>query len=94
MSAYDNIETEMRHQATKATRISAYLNDTIFRNKYIKIVAKSPSYKAAILLIPTYRAKTRPDTSDRKRIMKTTEMKTLHKIAGKITVWQGKVQEH
>ncbi|XP_056639433.1 uncharacterized protein LOC130446927 [Diorhabda sublineata] len=83
ITGYGDIEAEVRIQAAKAARASAYLNDIIFRNKYIGIEIKSRIHKAVIRPILTYTAETRPDTSKTKGILETTEMKILRRIVGK-----------
>lgn len=43
ISGFGDVETEVRQQPTKATRVVA--NDTIWKNKYIEIETKSRIYK-------------------------------------------------
>ncbi|XP_057663104.1 uncharacterized protein LOC130898078 [Diorhabda carinulata] len=78
-----DVGVEVRNQAAKAARTSTYLNDTIFRNKYIVIESKSRIYKTVIRPILTYTAETKPDTSNTKRILETTQNKIVRSIAGK-----------
>ena len=54
-----------------------------FGGTNIRTEAKARIYKTPIRPILTYAAETRPETSETKRILETTEMKTARKIAGK-----------
>ncbi|XP_057652398.1 uncharacterized protein LOC130891588 [Diorhabda carinulata] len=63
------VENEVREQTTKALRISACLNETIWRNNGIE--AKSIIFKATVRPIMTYKAETRPEMAKTKRIMET-----------------------
>ena len=49
----------------------------------MRIETKARIYKATIRAIMTYTAETRPKTTKTRRILKTTEIKILRKIAGK-----------
>ncbi|XP_057652719.1 uncharacterized protein LOC130891773 [Diorhabda carinulata] len=83
ISGYGDIETEVKQQTIKAARAAGCLIETIWKNKYISIEAKSRTYKTVIRPIMTYAAETRPDTAKTKRLLKTSEMKVLRKITGK-----------
>ncbi|XP_057653803.1 uncharacterized protein LOC130892403 [Diorhabda carinulata] len=83
LTGYGDIETEVRQQTIKAARVAGCLNDTVWKNKYISIEAKSRAYKTVIRPIMTYSAETRPDTAKTKRLLETSEMKALRKITGK-----------
>ena len=83
ISGYGDVETEVREQTNKAARIAACLNNTIWRNKHMRIETKARIYKATIRPIMTYTAETRPETTKTRRMLETTEMKILRKIAGK-----------
>lgn len=83
ISGYRDVETEVRQQTTKAIRVAACLNDTIWKNKHIEVEAKSRIYKSAIRSIMTYATETRPDTTKIKRLLETSEMKILRKITEK-----------
>lgn len=43
ISGFGDVETEVRQQTTKSTRVT--VNDTIWKNKYIEIETKSRIYK-------------------------------------------------
>lgn len=77
-----NIVREVQTQTNKATRISGYLRDIIWRNKHMTTESKVQIYKTCVRPILTYAAKTCADTTKTKRILKSTEMKTLHTIRG------------
>lgn len=83
ISCFGDIESEVRGQAIKAARTASQLNDTIFRNKYLRTESKVRIYKAAIRPILTYVAETRPETSKTRQIMEATEMKIVRRIAGR-----------
>ncbi|XP_043494653.1 uncharacterized protein LOC122519338 [Polistes fuscatus] len=86
ISSFGEIETEVRIQVVKATRAAAQLNDTIFRNKHLRIDTKSRIYKATIRPILTYAAETRPETSKTRQLMEAVEMKIIRRITGK-SLW-------
>ena len=48
MSGYADNETKARVKITKATRIAECLNDTVMRNKIIKIKTKPRIYKVQV----------------------------------------------
>ncbi|XP_057654786.1 uncharacterized protein LOC130893037 [Diorhabda carinulata] len=83
ISGFEHIENEVREQTTKALRIAACLNETIWQNKHIGIQAKSRLYKVTVKPIMTYTAETHPETAKTKRMMEIAEMKVLRRIAGK-----------
>ncbi|XP_030760558.1 uncharacterized protein LOC115885711 [Sitophilus oryzae] len=83
LSGYGDIETEVRQQPTKAMRVAGYLNDNIWKNKYIGVKVKSRIYKAVVRPIMTYTAETRSATAKTRKSLETGEMKILRKIAGK-----------
>lgn len=74
---------EVRTQVFKASRISGYLRDVIWKNKYLNIESKVKIYKTCVRPIMTYGADTRADTSQTKRLMRTAEMNTLRAIVSK-----------
>ncbi|XP_043496141.1 uncharacterized protein LOC122520182 [Polistes fuscatus] len=86
ISSFGEIETEVRTQVVKATRAAAQLNDTIFRNKHLRIDTKSRIYKATIRPILTYAVETRPETSKTRQMMEAAEMKIIRRITGK-SLW-------
>ncbi|XP_015181515.1 PREDICTED: uncharacterized protein LOC107069067 [Polistes dominula] len=97
ISGYGDIEEEVREQTTKAARVAGCLSDTIWRNKNIKIETKARIYKITIRPIMTYCAETRSDSAKTKRLLETTEMKILRKIARKTLLDKErseKVEEH
>jgi hypothetical protein len=63
--------------------ISGCLNDTIWRNKYLRQETKVRIYKSVIRPDLTYAAGTCADTSKTKHILETTEMNTSGKRVGK-----------
>jgi len=73
---------EVRSQANNASRISGYLRDTIWNNKYMSTNSKVRIYKTCIRPILTYAAETRAETAKTKRLARTTEMRTLRNIRG------------
>lgn len=83
ISGYGDVEAEVRELTTKATRIAGCLNDTIWRNKNIKVETKSRIYKAMVRPTMTYTAETRPDTTKTKQLLETTEMRVLRRMTGK-----------
>lgn len=54
ISSYANTEMEVTEQATKAARMAACQNNTIYRNKNKQKEVNSRIYKAAIPPIMTY----------------------------------------
>ncbi|XP_015182496.1 PREDICTED: uncharacterized protein LOC107069571 [Polistes dominula] len=86
ISNFSDIESEVRGQAIKVARTASLLNDTIFRNKHLRIDAKARIYKTAIRPILTYAAETKSETSKTRQIMEATEMKIVRRIAGK-SLW-------
>lgn len=50
-------------EGSRANKIEGCLNDTIWRNRRIRIETKVMAQKATVRLIMTYMAETRPDTS-------------------------------
>ncbi|XP_045466553.1 uncharacterized protein LOC123675250 [Harmonia axyridis] len=78
-----DLKREVRNQTMKASRISGFLQDIVWRNKYLNINSKVRIYKTAIRPIITYAAETRPDTARTTQIMSTTEMRIIRRIHGK-----------
>lgn len=62
ISNYRDTKTEVRNQIQKVNRAAECLNVTIQRNKHIRQEKSTRTYKAAVRLIMTYIAETRPDT--------------------------------
>ncbi|XP_045466625.1 uncharacterized protein LOC123675320 [Harmonia axyridis] len=83
LSSGDGVEKEVGEQVAKAAKIAGCLSRTIWCNKNMKTEVKSRIYKAVIRPILTYTAETRPETAKTKRLMETTEMRVLRRIAGK-----------
>ena len=75
-----NLNTEVRHQASKASRISGCLNGTIWSNKYLRNETKVRIHKSVVRPILTYAAETRTGTAKTLQILEVTEMKTLRKL--------------
>jgi hypothetical protein len=82
-SSCGNIENEAKKQVTKANKVACCLNDTIWRNKYIRKQAKFRICKAVVRPNMTYRTETRPDTARTQRLLQTTMIKMLRKTAGR-----------
>jgi hypothetical protein len=57
-SSYGNIEDEVKEQVTEANSVAGCLNDTIWRNIYIRKETKSRIYKAVVRPIITYTVET------------------------------------
>ncbi|XP_057652394.1 uncharacterized protein LOC130891583 [Diorhabda carinulata] len=76
------LEDEVRRQVNKAATVSRHLKQPIWRNKHLRIPCKSRIYKTCVRPIMTYGAETGAETSVTKRILRTTEMKTLRTITG------------
>jgi len=76
-------QSEVKYQAYKAAKLSGCLNDTIWRNKYLRQETKVRIYKSVIRPDLTYAAGTCADTSKTKHILETTEMNTSGKRVGK-----------
>lgn len=53
---------EVREQTNKASKISGYLRDTIWKNKYIREESKIHIYKTCIRPVFTYADETRAET--------------------------------
>lgn len=66
------VEEEIRDQTTKASIISGYLRDIIWRNKHMSIKSKTRIYKTCIRLIMTYAVEIRAESTITKRILRTT----------------------
>ena len=66
----------------KASLISGYLWDIIWRNKYMSIDSKTRIYKTCVRPIMTYAIETRAKKATTKRLLRTTEMRTLRGITG------------
>lgn len=73
----------VRKQANKASRISGCLRDIVWRNKDMRTESKVRIYKSCVRPVLTYAIETRGETAETKRMLRTTEMKTLRTIAGK-----------
>ena len=80
ITSYGFLSREVIHQANKAVKVSACLNDTIWYNKFLRQDSKVKIYKAIIRPILTYASETRPDTTKTKQTIETAEMQTLRKI--------------
>jgi hypothetical protein len=60
------LQSEVKHQAYKATKLSGCVNDTIWHNKYLRQETKMGIYKSVILPVLTYAVETHADTSKTK----------------------------
>lgn len=77
-----NLKEEVKAQTTKASQISGYLRDIIWRNKYMSTRSKVRIYKTCVRPVMTYAIETRAENTITKRLLRTTEMRTLRSIAG------------
>ena len=77
-----DLKEEVRTQVTKATLISGFLRDIVWRNKYMSIRSKTRIYKTCVRPIMAYAGETRAETAVTKRLLRTGEMKTLRAITG------------
>ena len=71
-----DLEKEVKAQTLKASLISGYLRDIIWRNQYMPVDIKTRIYKTCV----TYSIETRAENSTTKRLLRTTEMRTLRGI--------------
>ena len=77
-----DLQSKVKVQTTKAAIVSRLLRDLIWRNKHISIDSKVRIYKTCVRLIMTYAVETRAETRITKRLLRTTEIKTLRQIIG------------
>ncbi|XP_055380820.1 uncharacterized protein LOC129611625 [Condylostylus longicornis] len=77
-----DLTKEVKTQATKASSISGYLKDVIWKNKHMNIRSKTRIYKTCIRPIITYAIESRADTKKTENIMSAAEMATLRSITG------------
>ena len=70
-----DLEKKVKAQTLKASLISGYLRDIIWGNKYMLVIAKQ-EYKKTM----TYVIETRAENATTKRLLQTTEMRTLRGI--------------
>ncbi|XP_072766481.1 uncharacterized protein [Anoplolepis gracilipes] len=82
VSSNRNLVEEVRAQANRANRIAGYLREVIWRNRNMSLRSKVRIYKTCIRPILTYAVETRADITRTKRILRTTEMRTLRAIRG------------
>jgi len=54
ITSYGNLQNEVREQTMKAFRISGYLRDIVWKNKYLNINSKIRVYKSTIRPVITY----------------------------------------
>ncbi|XP_045479803.1 uncharacterized protein LOC123684554 [Harmonia axyridis] len=78
-----NNNKEARQQVMKGARISGYLRDVTWKNKYLRTESKVKIYKTMVRPVLTYAAETRAGTSRIKQLLLTAEMSTLRNIVGK-----------
>ncbi|KAI4501059.1 hypothetical protein M0802_003862 [Mischocyttarus mexicanus] len=78
-----NIIEEVRAQTRKTAMVSSCLRDIIWRNKYMSTNCKSRIYKTCVRPIMSYAIETGAETAATKRLLRSTEMKTLRTISGK-----------
>lgn len=77
-----NIKEEAKAQTTKASLISGFLRDIIWRNKHMSTRSKVRIYKTCVRPIMTYAIETRAENTTTKRLLRSTEMRTLRSITG------------
>lgn len=77
-----NLKEEVKAQTTKASVISGCLRDIIWRNKYMSNKSKVRIYKTCVRPIMTYAIETRAENTTTKRLLRTTEMRTLRSMSG------------
>lgn len=77
-----NLKSEVKEHTVKASLISGFLRDVIWRNKYMSINSKVRIYKTCVRPILSYAVETRAETTTTKRLLRTTEMRTLRSITG------------
>ena len=75
-----DLEKEVKAQTFKASLISGYLRDIIWRNKYMSVNNKTRINKTYVRPIMTYAIETRAENSTTKR--RTTEMRILRGVTG------------
>ena len=63
ITSLKDLNTEVRHQAIQASKISGCLNETIWFNRHLRNETKVRIYKSFIRPILTYAAETRTDTA-------------------------------
>lgn len=68
----------------KASLILGYLRDMIWRNRYMSTRSKVRIHKKNIKAVMAYAIETETGNSTTKRLLRTTEMRTLRAIAGYI----------
>lgn len=83
ITSYGDLQQETEEQIVKANRIAGCLNNTIWRNKHLRMETKTRIYKGVIRPIMTYTAETRSNTARTKRRIETNEMKILRRINNK-----------
>lgn len=77
-----DLRSEVKAQTTKASMISGYLRDLIWRNKYMSTRSKVRIYKTCVRPVLTYAVETRAENTITKRLLRTAEMRILRSIAG------------
>lgn len=77
-----NLIEEVKEQATKASIISGFLKDIIWRNKNMNVESKIRIYKTCVRPILTYATETRAETKRTQQMMTTVEMRILRSISG------------
>lgn len=82
ISSSRNLIEEVRANCIKASFISGSLRDLIWKNKYMTAECKIRIYKTCVRPILTYAAETRAETTKTKKLLRSTEMKTLRAIKG------------
>jgi hypothetical protein len=78
-----NTEREVSQHLMKANRIIGFLDDCVWRNKYLNKETKVRIYKSVVRPIMTCACETRPDSMKIKGQTQVVEMKVLRKIIGK-----------
>ena len=83
ITSWGSLQNDVVHQANKAARIAGWVNDLIWKNKFLNKETKRRIYKSVVHPILTYAVETRLDTSKTNRVLETSELSTLRKIVHK-----------
>jgi hypothetical protein len=65
------LKSEVKHQACKAVRLSGYLYDTVYRNKYLRTEPEERVYKTVTLPVLTHPTEAKAITCRTKEIIET-----------------------
>ena len=79
-----DLKQEVRTQVTRAARVSGCLYNLIWLNKHMSTESKVRIYKRIVRPVLTYASVTRAETTYTQQLLRTTEMKTIRAIHGKM----------